>query len=267
MKKQPKLNILLARMAYDGYESSKLVNWLIAQSVWLASNPAIDNVYHVEVVRKSPVARARNLAAKAAIDSGSDILVMVDHDIIPSPDWLPTAISLIQEARAEGRTAIVAAPAICEDSRTNVGIYKSPVMPQGFQWVGVPQLHRFGVQEASQFGGVGYAAACGTGAIAIDCDAFSRLPQPWFALEYSGEDELEISTGEDIYFTRNAGHAGIAINVTWDEWAVHKKELDLARPDPIDPFTIPAQYRELVGMLAASEVGPPAEGEGERQSS
>jgi hypothetical protein len=256
--KPQKLDLLICRMAYDGYENSKLVNWLVGQTIWLHTHPAVGDVYHTEVTRKAPVARARNLAAQTALKLNADILVMVDHDIIPSSNWLRVALALIQEHRAEGRRAIVAAPAVCDDGKTNVAVYKTPVLPGGFQWDGPTTLHRHGVTEASLFGGVGDAAAVGTGCIAIDCDVLRVMKTPWFALEYADEEELEISTGEDIYFTRNAAQDGVAINVTWDEWAVHKKQVDLVRPEPIDPFTIPFRYREAVGMLADNEQGVPS---------
>lgn len=248
MTRPTKLNVMIARMAYTGYECSGLVNWLLTTSTYLNSHPAVGEVYHVPVERVAPVARARNKAAAAALQHSADVLVMVDADIIPHPDFLPRALKQFEAARRTGRGAgIVAAPAVCDDGKSNILHWVQPEAG-GFRYVGPPILERLGAREAGYLSGVGEAAAAGTGCIAIDTRVFGLVERPWFALEYGDEDEEEVSTGEDVYFTRSATEQGVPLWILWDCWCGHRKEVTLAKPVPVYAASVPHHYREILDL-------------------
>lgn len=238
--------IMLARMAYEGKESSRLVDWLVRQSVYCHSHPLVEEVYHCAVTRTAPVARARNLAAVTAQRHGADILIMVDADIVPPQDFIPQVLKVFEEAEKRGDGAgIVVAPAICDNGDTNIFAWTQPNCGN-FQYVGPLTLGRIGALEASYYTGLGEAAACGTGCIAIDTRLFAKMDYPWFAVEYGDEMETDISTGEDIYFTRTATEQSARIHVLWDHWCEHIKEATLRKPVPIPPDAIPRKYREIL---------------------
>ena len=236
-------SVLVIRMAYGGYESSGLAQWLTSAALYLHTHPGVKR-FATESLNASPVARARNVAVRTAQTWGADLLVLVDHDITPHKDWLPSVLGHFFKCRQRGIPAVWVAPAICDDGKANVALWSQPPnIP--FEYSGPLSLERLGATEAARLRGFQEVAAAGCGAIAIDMNVFHRLTPPYFYLEYQDETETVLSTGEDIAFTRDAAGQGIPVYCLWDCWARHQKEVVLEQPRTLHPHSIPSKLREL----------------------
>lgn len=251
-----KWKVMLAMFPYGGTQRMEITDWVASASLWAAGQPDIDGHLLLWSQNDTPITMLRNRAVQVAINSGVDILVMLDSDMAPDIDkahpFLPAAFEFIK-SRWHTAPTIISAP-YC-----TAGPDYLPIM-------GTWRTHKGGYdirtelytrEEAAGFRGIQPCSLQGTGLMAIDMRVFTgfdiggetvKLPPPWFAYEFTDELRTHKATTEDMYFTRNVsllyGQHGLEIAfVDWDAWATHVKTQFVGKPYTLDILTVAQKHR------------------------
>lgn len=253
-----KWKVMLARFPYGGTERTELVDWCASAALWAAKQPDIDGGMKFWHVNDTPITMGRNLAVKVAINTGADILVMVDSDMAPDIDkshpFLPHAFEFIK-SRWHKSPTIISAP-YCTS-----GPAHAPIMGRwrtehdGFK-IATSLYTR---EEAAELSGIQECSLQGTGLMAIDMRVFTgfdldgetiKLPPPWFYYEYTDEYNTTKGSTEDMVFTRNVSllfaKYGLTVGyVDWDAWATHVKTEFIGKPFTVDILTVAPLHKEF----------------------
>ena len=120
-----KMRVLVARLAYGGWECSGLCNWLGLTSTAMQKHPLIADILHVSE-DTFPTPSARNRVVRQARNIGADLLVMVDADTIPHLQFLPTAVEFLSLLPSPG---VVVSPYVCAPPEERVQVFRRAPAP------------------------------------------------------------------------------------------------------------------------------------------
>ncbi len=229
--KDGKVKVSVARLCYGEYEHARVGSWLAKTMYWLVNQR--ERVHGIEewVVNKTaPVSAARNLAAMTARQGECDLLVMVDHDMLPdvvqgAPPFIEVAFGFLYDNLIADRApAWVAAPACAEDGR--VCVHKLVEAADGSR-------HLLMMLPEETLGKRGLERVPGTGAglVMYDLRCLDGMEEPWFESVYADANQTVLHAGEDIHFTAKLTEAGLPVLVAWDCWAGHDKRRPLGKPE------------------------------------
>lgn len=209
---RPKILIIIPTKHITGEINGRLFEFV---------KSARDSVlYDVDVVRveQSPVDVARNYAVDIFLRTDRDYLLFVDDDTIPPMNVLEMV---------NYQKPVIAAP---------VYIYQGGMLvPNIFRKAFVNQLG-YVPWQGCEFTGLQKVEAVGTGCVLIHRSVFSHIEKPFFKTEMDTQG-LKV-LGEDLYFSKKVGEAGIEIWADTDKICGHIKTVDLA--------SIALQYRKLL---------------------
>lgn len=252
-----KWKVMLATFPYGGVQRDEITPWCMSAALWAHDRADIDGELLYWSVNDTPVTMSRNRAIVTAVNSGADILVLVDSDMVPDIDrkhpFLPNAFEFIK-SRWHSAPTIISAP-YC-----TAGPDYLPVM-------GTWRTHRGGFEikselytreEAESFHGIRPCSLQGTGLMALDMRIFTgfeiggeivKLEPPWFRYEFTDATNALKATTEDMYFTRQVtllfAQHGLEIGyVDWDAWAYHVKPQFVGKPQGVMLRAIAEMQRE-----------------------
>lgn len=228
-----KHSILICRFPYGGIENPKGVDWLIETTLKAKSDDRIGDIHKI-AIDDTPITMTRNLAGKKALSLNTDLVLMIDNDMVPDlyPGAVPFWESSLQFLINHQGPAIVAAPYCGPPPNENVYIFKwknyQSEQPD-FEFA----LGQYTREEAAIMAGIQEVGALPTGLILMHTEVFRRLDPPWFDYEYTDKFCSEKASTEDVYFTRNASFDGIPVYCNWDSWAGHIKRKVVGKPQPL----------------------------------
>ncbi|MET1038986.1 MAG: galactosyltransferase-related protein [Aeromicrobium sp.] len=154
-----------------------------------------------------PLARARNLGARAAIDAGATVLVFLDVDCIPSP-------GLLTAYEAAATDAVTSGDLLCGPVT-----YLPPAPPGGYPLDELPSLGR--PHAARPLPPPGTVERSRDGYELFWSLSFALTDDTWARI--GGFDEAYVGYGgEDTDFARRADRAGIALAWVRDADAFHQ---------------------------------------------
>ena len=249
--------MMLARFPYGGSERTELIDWTAAAVSWAARQADLDGGLLLWKVNDTPVTMCRNLAVKAAIHNGIDILVMVDSDMAPDIDrdnpFLPEAFEFIKGRWHEAPT-VIAAPYCTGAPAYSLTMGRWRTYAEGLR----VKASLYTREEALAMQGIQPCSLMGTGLIAIDMRVFTGFPvgdelvklsPPWFFYEFTDEEHTTKASTEDMVFTRNlslvfAKHDLTVGYVNWDAWAYHVKTEFVGKPFEMTIKTVAPLHRE-----------------------
>jgi hypothetical protein len=250
-----KARIHIATFVYRDQKNPELRRWLAQAVMKLAKHPQIGGVSE-KVYDDTPIPMTRNEAMADAQADGSDLLLMVDDDMIP--DWRlntkrgpidPTAKPFLDVAlpfvlQHEG-PCCVGAPYCGPPPIENVYVFKPT------NWRGSNPNHDVGVnqftrEEAAQRTGIEEVFALPTGVYLIDMRCVANLAFPHFQYEYSDPRQIKKATTEDVYFSRNLAVAGVPQYCAWDCWAGHIKPIVVDKPELLTMDAVRDTYRAAI---------------------
>ena len=151
-----------------------------------------------------PVSYARNMAAKAFLESDADYLWVVDADVLPPMDALDQLI----KADKPVITGIVNMMKLDVD-----GIIKS---------VGVAAIKKERGIVPIRGKGVTKIDICGSACILIKREVFNQIDFPWYEERSWGD-----TRGADFIFCEKLIKNGIELFAHFDVACNHKKEIDI----------------------------------------
>jgi hypothetical protein len=252
-----KWRMMLAMFPYGGTQRKELTPWAMSAALWARGEERIDGDLRYWDQNDTPITMCRNQAVQTAINSGVDILVMVDADMAPDIDrshpFLPHAFDFIL-SRWHVAPTIISAPYLTAAPHYNpvMGLWRQ--YKDGFEI----KTDLYTREEAAGFRGIQPCSLQGTGLMAIDMRLFTgfevgdtmvKLEPPWFYYEYTDATNAIKASTEDMVFTRNvtllfAKH-GLEIGfVDWDAWAYHVKTQFVDRPHILTLQTVAPLHRE-----------------------
>lgn len=202
------MKVAVARLAISGWERVEIGNWLIEIAT-------IDPDAIHFVVSKCPTPTARNTAIEVAKREGADFLFMVDDDTCPAPGFYSTALAFLEA----NPPAIIGSPYCLSGPVELVNV---------FHWVN-GKVDHISREAAATRTGIERVAAVATGCCAYNMKVFDSIPKPYFDYTYNADHTLAIET-EDNHFARKAWEAKIPMLVSWEHWAIHKKEVSIGKP-------------------------------------
>jgi len=239
-----KAKILLARIAYGGWEHAALGNFCIQTAVRAQGHPLIDDILHA-FVDVCPTPAARHRAIRMARDSGCRIMVQVDADTVPHPDFVLFAAEWLL---AQPGPSVLCSPYVCGLPDCRVQAFR--IATKSAHPGDIGALEHFGREEAALKTGVERVAAAGTGCFACHVEAFDRIAMPYFSYEYADAMQDRVVCTEDVNCFRDLTAAGVPVCVSWDHWSDHVKEGPVSRPRVVSPEQIWDRTR---GMLLARQ--------------
>ena len=219
-------------------------NWVASACLWAANEPRIDGTLKLWELNDTPITMNRNRAVKTAIDSGIDILVMIDSDmafdIDKSHPFLPHAFDFIV-SRWHKAPTIISAP-YCTGGPAHLPIMGTwRTEKDGF----AVKAELYTREEAAALTGIQPCSLQATGLMAIDMRVFTgfevngevvKLPPPWFDYEWTDEYRTHKASTEDMVFSRNVtllfARHGMEIGyVDWSSWSYHIKPEFVGKPN------------------------------------
>ena len=127
---------------------------------------------------------------KTAIKEGCEKLFFIDADMTVEPDVVNKLLALnkpVVGAAYNGRKLpLYSNVKIADDNGVVIDVDAKDIPKVPFQCFGVP-----------------------TGCMLLDIATVQKIPQPWFDLTYFDDGSLNL--GEDIYFCKKLGEAGIEV--------------------------------------------------------
>ena len=256
-----KLSVCFAGFPYAGNGSTssehpRIRHWMVDTVLKMREDERIEHVFHFDLC-DTPITMTRNKAVEQARLGGADVLVMVDSDQVPDvhlgfdqnakPFW-DTSFDFLFKHYDRG-PVVIASPYCGPPPVENV---------YAFYWHGDEtdaaqddfKLEAYSRQEAAQLSGIIEAGAAATGLIMYDMRVFDLIEPPYFFYEYKGDGpncphchqpvagrQTEKCSTEDVTFTREISHAGIAslgynpLHINWDAWAGHAKPKIVGKPN------------------------------------
>lgn len=171
-------------------------------------DPDIEADLHVPLVDgRLPLARARNLGARAAIADGAEVLVFLDVDCLPDPELVA------------GYEWAATHPATCRDLLCGPVTYLPPPPPSGYDLDVVPSLGE--PHSARPTPPPGSVERTTRGYELFWSLSFAVSRETW--IDIGGFDEAYVGYGgEDTDFARRAERAGTAIAWVGDAHAFHQ---------------------------------------------
>lgn len=252
-----KVSVMFARFPYQNQECPDSVDWYCATVVKAKSDPRIDTVTMARY-DDTPITMTRNLAAKNALASGADYLVMLDSDMCPDlpgqqPFW-DTSLDFVLKHR--DTPCIVGAPYCGPPPHENVYVFKLGNLRNGDPDQGY-SIQQYTREEVVPLSGIRRVAALPTGLVIIDTRVFRAMPprrvdglnidyRSWFYYEWSEPECSSKASTEDVTFTRDVTLAGIPNYCNWSSWAGHWKRICVGKPRPVTVDQIREKYVEAV---------------------
>lgn len=258
-----KVNVLIARLSYNGYERVEIANWLVQTALALHEHPRVANVLH-KIQTGYPTPRVRNEVLKICKERRIDFAVMIDDDVVPdvsSPgravgydhipalpgqcNFFPAALDFALEHPGP---CVVGAPYCAgpPDERVLVSRFRERESDDPNAHVGGLRLESFTRDEAARLGGIGMVSSLPTGLILIDLRVLDVMGAPWFDYEYEDVHRTKLASTEDTVFSRNAFYLGVPQYCAWQSWAAHMKTKAVGPPRVFPGAAIPAQIREAI---------------------
>jgi len=235
------LKILLARMTHLGWERAELGStaalWAAKATGW----PHVEEMLHV-AIDACPTPVARNRVVELARANHCDVIVCVDADTRPHPDFLEAAL---EELRAGGPKVVVS-PYVCAGDLNRVQVFRWSTNEDA---TGNERLGRFAHvsrDEAARLSGREEVACAGTGAFACHTAAFDKIKAPYFDYEYGEENRTTVVSTEDVRCFRDLSLAGVPIVCLWSHWADHFKTMALSRPAVLTAGDVAERTRRLL---------------------
>lgn len=259
--------VFVCRFPYGNSESPDVSDWLLATLPEILSDPRVED-YRVARIDDTPVSMTRNAAARAAMDWGADVLLLLDNDM--RPDYLLRDDADDPAVKPFWKTAfdfwwshpgacMVGAPYCCG------GVVEEPLV---FRWSAKRspdeghgyKIQRYGRDECQHLSGVQRVGALPTGLLLVDTKVFAQMPMPWFYYEYVDESCTEKASTEDVTFTRDAVMQGIPIYCAWDCWAGHWKRKLVGKPESVNIASVPHKFRKatLNSILRSARANSPS---------
>ncbi len=259
-----KVNILIARLSYSGYERVEIANWLVQTALELDKHPRVANVLH-KIVTGYPTPRVRNQILKICRERRLDFAVMIDDDMVPDVhsagracgyeympamqdqcNFFPAALDFALEHPGP---CVIAAPYCAgpPEERVLVSRFreKESDNPNGAAGGGV-ELTCFSREEAAEKSGIEMVSSLPTGLVMIDMRCLDILGPPWFSYEFQDHHETELASTEDTVFSRNLLYLDVPQYCAWQSWAAHLKVKAVGRPRKYPAAAVPAQVRQAI---------------------
>lgn len=149
---------------------------------------------HIFTSKGTLIASQREELAEQALMAGCDHILWLDSDMRFPKD--------IVERLAAHKKTIVAC---------NYATRRLPVKTVAFD---VVESEWACVYTGEKDTGLREVAAVGMGCMLVDCDVYKKLAKPWHLIGYS--QKTNDYSGEDIFFCKQAGHAGHKIYIDQD---------------------------------------------------
>lgn len=275
-----KLTIGIARPTYGGNggvanEAPDIGTWLMNVALKCQEDSRIDGLMH-QVFCDTPISMVRNDMIGWALQSGVDVLLMVDSDQAPDmyPDGKPffdSSFDFLYKHWERGPCMIVAPycgppPHPTRGGEENVYV---------FRWANAEtetdsphlRLEAFSRTEASAKAGIEECGAGPTGLCMIDMRLFTQkiITEPYF--DYEWEDDgpqcphchqptpgprRQKASTEDVFFFRNLSLNALEklgynpLYCNWDSWAGHWKPKCVGKPTGLKADQVHAQLRKAV---------------------
>jgi len=280
-----KVNILIARLSYNGYERVEIANWLCQTVLALdGKHPRVGNVAH-KIVMGYPTPRVRNQVIALGLKRGFHFAVMIDDDIIPDVHSRDRAVSYGSQSEDTTRAPVMTDPLPIMRDQCNffpaaldfalehpgpcvigapycAGPPEERVLVSRFRErqsddpnaiAGGLQLECFTRDESALRTGIEMVSSLPTGLILIDLRVCDVLSAPWFSYEYQDDTETELASTEDTVFSRNAMFLGVPQYCTWQSFAAHAKTKIVGRPRKLPSSAIPPQVEKAMREQIARE--------------
>lgn len=253
-----KVEILIARLSYNGTERVEIANWLVQTALALNDHPRVANVHH-KILTGYPTPRVRNQALKITRERRFHFVVMIDDDIVPdvhSPgracgyehlpamedqcNFFPHALDFALEHPGP---CVIGAPYCAgpPEERVLVSRFRERESDNPNEISGGLKLECFTRDEAAVRTGFEMVSSLPTGLILIDMRTLDVLGAPWFDYEYADHFQTELASTEDTVFSRNALYLGVPQYCAWQSWCAHVKVKAVGRPRRYPVAAVPAQ--------------------------
>lgn len=253
-----KVEVLIARLSYNGTERVEIGNWLAQTALVLNAHPRVSNVHH-KIVTGYPTPRVRNQVLKICRERRIHFAVMIDDDVVPdvhSPgaavgydhlpkmgdqqNFLPAALDFALEHPGP---CVIGAPYCAgpPDERVLVSRFREKESDNPNEIAGGLKLECFTRDEAAPKTGFEMVSSLPTGLILIDMRTLDVMGAPWFTYEFSDVWETELASTEDTVFSRNALYLGVPQYCAWQSWAAHIKTKPVGRPRRYPLAAVPKQ--------------------------
>ena len=268
-----KLDVLFACFSYGGNgglssEHPCVRDWLLDTIPKAKANERIGRVGLIDLA-DTPITMTRNRAVKQAIQTGFDVLVMLDSDNQPDlllgkdPDAVPffdSSFNFLYDHWDKG-PVVVAAPYCGPPPHENVYVFLWTNQQTGDVHGNDCQLAQYTRHEATLMSGIREAAALPTGVCMFDIRAFAitapkkRGDSPWFYYEWTDLECTEKASTEDVTATRDISIEGMRtlgynpVFCNWSAWAGHWKPKLVGKPDVLTVESVTTR------MLQAAEAG------------
>lgn len=273
-----KLNVLFVFYSYSGNssgtsEGSPIREWFSDLIVVLKTDEyfkeRLGNVSW-ETLADTPITMTRNRSVVMARNSGFDVLVMVDSDMVPdvhqgdygAQPFFQSSFKFLYDHYDKGPVVVAAPYGGCPPHENMFVFCWSGDMNAGDE---TPfQLRQYNRDEAMRMSGIQEAAALPTGLIMYDVRAFAliepshlskrevleqlvtgrmsldkascALESGWFRYEWKDQTASEKASTEDVQNTRDislAGYQVLGYNpvfCNWDAWSGHNKVWTVKKP-------------------------------------
>ena len=265
-----KVNILIARLSYNGYERVEIGTWLAQTEGVLNSHPRVNNLLHAPF-QGYPTPCVRNQILVAAQKYGAHFAVMVDDDMIPDCNSAHCATKHTRLAQmadqknffphvldfmlAHNVPCVVGAPYCAGPPEERVLVTRFREFDENnangpTEGVG---LQGFAREEVYDRTGFEMVSALPTGLMMIDMRALAFLSPPWFEYEYETDVHDKLASTEDTVFSRNLCYMDVPQYCVWDSWAAHVKLKFVGRPRKYPLGAVPLAVQKTMREQIARE--------------
>jgi hypothetical protein len=226
-------SILVGRPVGLGFEKADVGTYMGKVGFGLASDERIDGFDSI-VVESNRIALARNQIAKAAIDGGYDLLLMIDPDMVPdcipgaptflksSLDWMLPQFDFTPAGQYRAPAFIIGAPYCGGWPKFDVQVWE--------HGGGVRPVIRYDRRRAAEMKGIGTVDAVGTGLLLMPVELVRSLSGPWFYDSYGSVDQLDLISTQDFSFCQHVRTSFGRVYCNWDCWAGHRQEYKVGKP-------------------------------------
>ena len=220
----PKHRIVLARIAVGNTHRTEITDFVIRAETWTKESPLVEDLFHTSI-GKTPTPVARNFAVSEAKRINADILVMVDDDMGPNPDWFPMAMTFLF---SQPEPSVIVSPYCCAPPKEEVQIFEWQT-DEANSRIRSYRTGHVNLDDAANRKGVQRIQNAGTGLVAYDMRVFDKIKPPYYDYGYD-EHHTKVTETEDCFLHRRLNFADVPIWVSWDHWSYHFKVKAVGKP-------------------------------------